>query len=343
MSVSGLLKPAATEGDEAHMEQKPMFRYYYGSESEQYSYFKIPKLLITSDIFRDLSNDAKILYGLLLDRMELSRKNNWFDEENRAYIVCSIEEISELLNCSRNKAIKSLQELDTDKGIGLIEKRRLGQGNNTIMYVKNFLISADMNSQQSNADVSEVQNVNFQKSKISTSRNAKNQLPEVQNMDHKKTYNNHTESNETVSHPIVSTKEQKIRRFDADHDWDFSLQEYQLYVKEMIDYESLMQVYPREKETIDGIFELIVEVLMNTNEKILIASSWYPAQLVKSKFMKLSYGHIEYVLDRLKSNTTKVRNIKKYILAALFNAPTTMDSYYRAEVNHDFPQFASGI
>ncbi|MCF0133702.1 MAG: hypothetical protein HUJ98_11030, partial [Bacteroidaceae bacterium] len=64
---------------------------------------------------------------------------------------------------------------------------------------------------------------------------------------------------------------------------------------------------------------------------------------VKSKFMKLSYGHIEYVLDRLKSNTTKVRNIKKYILAALFNAPTTMDSYYRAEVNHDFPQFASGI
>lgn len=150
-------------------QQKPQFRYYYGDESEQFSFFKIPKLLITHEIFRGLSNDAKILYGLLLDRMSLSQKNKWYDEENRAYIVCSIEEITELLNCSRNKAIKSLQELDTDKGIGLIEKRRLGQGNNTIMYVKNFLIPQEMISQQSNADtISEVQNLNFKESKIWT-------------------------------------------------------------------------------------------------------------------------------------------------------------------------------
>ena len=150
-------------------QQKPQFRYYYGDESEQFSFFKIPKLLITHEFFRGLSNDAKILYGLLLDRMSLSQKNKWYDEENRAYIVCSIEEITELLNCSRNKAIKSLQELDTDKGIGLIEKRRLGQGNNTIMYVKNFLIPQEMISQQSNADaISKVQNLNFKKSKIWT-------------------------------------------------------------------------------------------------------------------------------------------------------------------------------
>ena len=150
-------------------QQKPQFRYYYGDESEQFSFFKIPKLLITHEFFRGLSNDAKILYGLLLDRMSLSQKNKWYDEENRAYIVCSIEEITELLNCSRNKAIKSLQELDTDKGIGLIEKHRLGQGNNTIMYVKNFLIPQEMISQQSNADaISKVQNLNFKKSKIWT-------------------------------------------------------------------------------------------------------------------------------------------------------------------------------
>lgn len=150
-------------------QQKPQFRYYYGDESEQFSFFKIPKLLITHEFFRGLSNDAKILYGLLLDRMSLSQKNKWYDEENRAYIVCSIEEITELLNCSRNKAIKSLQELDTDKGIGLIEKRRLGQGNNTIMYVKNFLIPQEMISQQSNADaISKVQNLNFKESKIWT-------------------------------------------------------------------------------------------------------------------------------------------------------------------------------
>jgi len=70
---------------------------------------------------------------------------------------------------------------------------------------------------------------------------------------------------------------------------------------------------------------------------MVIASNTYPVALVKSKFLKLNYSHIEYVMDCFKSNTSKVKNIKKYLLAALFNAPSTMDSYYRAEVNHDMP------
>jgi hypothetical protein len=321
------------------MEQKPQFRYYYGNEAEQFSFFKIPKLLITHEFFRGLSNDAKILYGLLLDRMSLSRKNKWFDEENRAYIVCSIEEISELLNCSRNKAIKSLQELDTEKGIGLIEKRRLGQGNNTIMYVKNFLVSQEMISQQSNADtVSEVQNVNFQKSKIRTSKSPKNKLQEVQILDTNNTYNNHTEKSNQDSNRILSGKED---RSDGGYDAEAELKAYQSVIRENIDYDSLMVSHPNEKETIEGIYQLILETVLTSSENILIASSWYPASLVKSKFMKLTYSHVEYVLDRLRSNTTKVRNIKKYILASLFNAPNTIDSYYRAEVNHDFPQYAA--
>lgn len=199
-------------------QQKPQFRYYYGDESEQFSFFKIPKLLITHELFRNLSNDAKILYGLLLDRMSLSQKNKWYDEENRAYIVCSIEEITELLNCSRNKAIKSLQELDTEKGIGLIEKRRMGQGNNTIIYVKNFLLAQEKNSQQSNAEtISEVQNVNFQKSKIWTSKSPKNQLLEVQNMDYNNTYNIKTDNSETIdSNRIISRDEQRYdERLDS--------------------------------------------------------------------------------------------------------------------------------
>ena len=321
-------------------QQKPQFRYYYGDESEQFSFFKIPKLLITHEIFRGLSNDAKILYGLLLDRMSLSQKNKWYDEENRAYIVCSIDEITELLNCSRNKAIKSLQELDTDKGIGLIEKRRLGQGNNTIMYVKNFLIPQEIISQQSNADtISEVQNLNFKKSKIRTSKSPKNQLLGVQNMDHNNTYNNKTNNNQTDdSNRIISGDD---NRSDQRYDAESEFKAYQSLIKENIEYEYLLIAYPTEKETIEGIYELIVETVMTSSEKILIASNWYPASLVKSKFMKLNYHHIQYVLDMLRSNTTKVRNIKKYILASLFNATTTIDSYYRAEVNHDFPQYAA--
>lgn len=321
-------------------QQKPEFRYYYGDESEQFSFFKIPKLLITHELFRGLSNDAKILYGLLLDRMCLSQKNKWYDEENRAYIICSIDEITELLNCSRNKAIKSLQELDTEKGIGLIEKRRLGQGNNTIMYVKNFLITQEINSQQSNAEIiSEVQNVNFQKSKIRTSKSPKNKFLEVQNKDHNNTYYNKTNNNEiNDSNRIISSDD---KRFDKRYEEESELKAYQSLIKANIDYDSLMEYYATERDTIEGIYELIVETVMTSGEKILIASNWYPTSLVKDKFMKLNYMHIQYVLDMLHSNTTKVRNIKKYILASLFNAPTTIESYYRAAVNHDFPQYVS--
>ena len=112
-------------------------------------------------------------------------------------------------------------------------------------------------------------------------------------------------------------------------------------IKENIEYEYLLITYPPEKETIERIYELIVETVMTSGEKILIASHWYPASLVTDKFMKLNNHHIQYVLDMLRSNTTKVRNIKKYILASLFNAPTTIESYYKAEVNHDFPQYAA--
>lgn len=121
------------------MDKKMNFKYFYGTEADQFSFYRIPKALFTNECFKDLSSDAKILYGLMLDRMSLSIKNQWFDEENRAYIYFSIEDIMELLNCGRNKAVKSLQELDDEKGIGLVEKRRQGFGKVTIIYVKSFI------------------------------------------------------------------------------------------------------------------------------------------------------------------------------------------------------------
>ena len=103
------------------MEKKMTFNYFYGTEADQFSFYRIPKALFTDSYFKDLSSDAKILYGLMLDRMSLSIKNQWFDDKNRAYIYFSIEDIMELLNCGRNKAIKSMRELDDETGIGLID------------------------------------------------------------------------------------------------------------------------------------------------------------------------------------------------------------------------------
>lgn len=115
------------------------FDYFNGMEAEQYSFYRIPKMLFTEECFRQLSCEAKVLYGLLLDRMGLSVKNQWMDEKNRVYIIFTVEDIVELLNCGKQKAIRCLAELDTEKGIGLVEKKRLGLGKPNVIYVKNFI------------------------------------------------------------------------------------------------------------------------------------------------------------------------------------------------------------
>lgn len=125
------------------MSRQITFQYFYGKEAEAFTFYKVPKLLFTDEYFRELSIEAKVLYGLLLDRMSLSLKNEWFDAEGRAYIYFSIEEIGELLGCGKNKAVKSLQELDVEGGVGLIEKCKKGQGKATRIYVKNFILDKE--------------------------------------------------------------------------------------------------------------------------------------------------------------------------------------------------------
>ena len=274
------------------MEKKMTFNYFYGTEADQFSFYRIPKVLFTDSYFKDLSSDAKILYGLMLDRMSLSIKNQWFDDKNRAYIYFSIEDIMELLNCGRNKAIKSMRELDDETGIA-----------------------------------------NFMKSQNQTSRSPENKLQEVYISNPNNTNLSDTEMNDNKSNQIVSADENRSDGDNRSEDY----QAYENLVKETIDYESLEVTHHDDMRQVDEIVNLIVETVMCKNDKILIASNWYPASLVKKKFLMLTYSHIEYVLHCMSGNTTKVKNIKKYLLAALFNAPSTMNGYYQAEVNHDMP------
>ena len=111
--------------------------YFYGDESEEFIYFKIPRLLITDQKFKHVSTDAKLLYGMLLDRMGLSAKD-WYDDSGRVYIYYTVDEICEDMCCGRDKAMKLLAELDRGKGIGLIERIKQGQGRPTKLYVKRF-------------------------------------------------------------------------------------------------------------------------------------------------------------------------------------------------------------
>lgn len=118
------------------------YEYFYGAQAEQFSFYRIPKALFTEPNFRELSTDAKVLYGILLDRMSLSVKNQWLDAQNKVYIIFTVEEIMDALNCANQKATRLMVELE--KQAGLIERKRQGLGRPNLIYVKNF--AATINS-----------------------------------------------------------------------------------------------------------------------------------------------------------------------------------------------------
>jgi len=316
------------------MDDRIKLSYFYGKEAEQYSFYKIPKLLFTDDYFKKISVEAKVLYGLMLERMSLSVKNQWMDEEGRAYIYYSLEDIMDALGCSNKKAISIMKELDIDAGIGLIEKKRQGQGKPTMIYLKQFMIQDVQKcrnyTSEEKTDVSEVKNLHILKCKNDMSRNEESSCLEVKNIHTNKNNINNTELSNTESNLILSGDDRMRYEMDA----------YAELIRENIELDILRERYPYEQDLLDGIFDLILETVLCKNDTIIVASNRYPAELVRSKFLKLNSSHIEYAIDCFKGNTTKIRNIKKYLLTTLFNAPSTISGYYQAEVNHDYPQYA---
>lgn len=118
-----------------------MYDYFYGAEADQFSFYRIPKVLFTEKRFQGISAEAKVLYGLLLDRMSLSARNGWLDEEGRVYIIFSVEDIMTSMGCANQKAAKLLYELESK--CSLIERKRQGLGKPNLIYVKNFVIPSE--------------------------------------------------------------------------------------------------------------------------------------------------------------------------------------------------------
>ena len=283
------------------------FDYFYGEQSEQFTFYRTPKVFFTNDKFRGLSSDAKLLYGILLDRVSLSVRNNWYDEEGRVYIICTLKSIMDALGIADKTATKLFVELEN---IGLIERKKQGQGKPTIIYVKNFVGSYDVRFKTRNNYDSGLEDSTIQDSKILRPNN---------------TDNNNTDFNYT--YPFLSE--------DLDED---ERRGYLDYFMEVLQIEWLKQQYPYQDSEIDEMLELILDVMCSKRKTIRIAGDDRSINVVKSRFMKLDSGHIQFVLDGLKDNTTRVRNIKQYILAALYNAPLTISNYYQSLVNHDMAQ-----
>lgn len=389
------------------MEEGLKFDYYYGVQSEQFSFYRIPRLLIKDQHFKGLSSDAKLLYGLMLDRMALSMKNHWLDNENRAYIIYSISNVMDDINCSKPTCVKIMKELDS---FGLIERKRKGLGKPDIIYVKNFAVLEDGQEQdEENSDsadtfeenkpvmsnenitsegkqdeLPEVKDFNFNneayglemveteeifKEKEQISPNVgvnsgiskKSELPEVKDFNfwNEKTltsggkeslplevknlapnYNNNNYNNQSYNYINQSYQSNLSSQADQacndEIDTIGNTDAYIQQIKKNLDYDFYMtnDVAYMDKDLLKELFVIICDVVCTKSETIKISGYVYSCDYVRSKFLRLTSNHVMYVMDCIKNTTTKIANIKAYLLVALFNAPSTIDHYYQQEIRH---------
>ena len=306
------------------MKDRLDYDYFYGGESEQFSFYRIPRQLIVGPEFKHVSTDAKLLYGLMLDRMGLSARNGWYDEENRVFIYYPLDEIKEALNCGNDKAVKLLAELDTGKGIGLIQRVKQGQGKPAMIYVKRFTCK-DIPPQVENPPTSPARNPDFGKTEVKSSKNQKSRLRESRSAEFGKPECNYTYKNQTER----SYTNPSIQPVTDGMDWQACREE----VMENICFDQLAEEYGVEE--VEGITDLITDVLTSTQPTVQIGREKVPIQAVRSRFRKLDETHIEYVFDCLRKSTKKIHNIRAYLLTSLYNAPTTIGQFYQAEVQHD--------
>ena len=280
--------------------------YFYGQAGELFSFFRIPKALFQEQRFQDLSTDAKTLYGILLDRMSLSVKNEWFDKKGRVFIIFTIEDVKRTLRCADNKATRLLRELEK---FGLIERKRRGQGKPCLVYVKNF------SAESSKESVKNRDNDDSCGSKIACQDPVKSRGI--------KKKENKTEMNNT--NPILSDESEKMKNREL----------FEEYFSCSLEIDLLLRLYPDDEDTLYQIVNLLVDTCA-TNRKLLhIAGDDKPAEVVRSRFMKLNADHIRFVLKCLAENSSPIRNMKQYLLASLYNAPTTMQLSYQNQTNHD--------
>ncbi len=276
--------------------------------------------------FRFLSTDAKLLYGLMLDRMGLSAKNGWYDDLGRVYIYYTLEEIQEDLNCGHDKAVKLLAELDTRKGIGLIERVKQGQGRPCRIYVKQFT-TATVPPPPEKPDEEPPQNSGspeFGNTEVQTSDFPKSRVPNIRSADFGKTESNYTDriyTEKSHTDPSIYPSCGPPNRTAC-----------RSQLMDQIDYEQLQSVYGEET---DAILELLVDTYCSSQKTIRIGGSQMPMGAVRERLQKLERSHVEYVLDCMKSTKTKIHNIRGYLLTSLHNAPVTMEHYYQAAVQHD--------
>ena len=323
------------------MLQPSGFEYFYGQQAESYTFYRIPKVMFTEERFKNLSCEAKVLYGLMLDRMSLSIRNGWLDDKNRVYIVYSIEEICSLIGCGSQKAVKLVHELETGRGIGLIEKHRGGRGEANVFYVKNFMLPIeDQSGENSNSKEGITACQSAEKpDEIKCCENHNSRVVEITNQELRKSQTNKTEKSETEKSETESIYQSRNTAvpgvFVPPTETDV-IDGIRNYVRDRVDYQSFQGEDEDSREEVDELVEMIVDVLRMPDTAVLrINGNEMPAVLVKEHYYKIRRDHIDYVRWTMRNNSRKVNNIRAYMMTALYNSVLTIGHYYQAEANYD--------
>ena len=349
------------------------FDYYYGAESDQVSFIRIPKLLLCDPMFADLTLGSIVLYGVLMDRMSLSDENGWRDDKNRVYIRYKIKDIQKMMNISEKTATTYLQGIEN---IGLVEKVKVGLGQGNILYVKNFITpdtrekalhcgkiysngkrgKEEKSLKQIKNDEKVVEEGALEASKhpmpveiggngavdfggnvaVENGGNVTVKIDGHSNTDMNKTKYNNNQSNQSKDKYLSIYKRRVSKVVDKDRiDEIDDAMIFRTGLMEQIGFEALCEDKPEKEAVISEIMETMVEMMLCNNPTQRISGNDFSSELVRQRIMKTYRKHIEYMLECLDKNTTKIANIKGYLKTTIFNAQTTIDSYYRAIANYD--------
>lgn len=324
--------------------------YFYGNETGQFRFYRVPKALFDGN----LSLEAATLYSLMLDRVGLSVKNGWMDSLGRVFIYFVQKDVQKLLRCGHNRATAFMRELER---FGLIERKRQGLGKPAKIYVKNFsgcensafenavneAVGPTRNEEKAPAvqqeDTSNKALFSAPVEAVQTARTGQSRVPAEGSPECPNWAANDTEKKETGLNETNHILPQPPRAFGGHSQYGQNLMNEMRWVREEIreniDYEGLVWDYPCDSDIFDGYVELMVEAACSSRGTVRVCGQEYPTAVVRNRFLKLEREHILYVRDSLCSTTVAIGNIKAYTLAALYNAPVTMESYYAARVSRD--------
>ncbi|MBP2028212.1 transposase [Acetoanaerobium pronyense] len=320
------------------------------------SFHQLPSFFFLED-FPKISDKAIILYSLLKSRHELSMKNRWFDKEGNVYLIMKREEMEKTLRTSDKTITKAINEL---KEYNLLIEVRQGKGRPNLIYITYPDIEKIIKENQDEdiLDFKELQEIgeSAENLDITLNRNSSDSLDDNQlnrnNSDSRtgnittlnkyidndidKLYINHSFYNKNKDYKEIEKMNEGMKENEISNDKKILDKEYKNYekiIKENIEYDLL--VSKNDADLVEEITQIIIDTVSSAKEKFRVNGSYTSNRIIKSRFLKLNHMHIEFVIDCLSKNTTQIKDIRSYIITALYNAPSTMNLYYTSKVNHE--------